>query len=618
MAHQRIWKAATLLAALALFVGGISQLAHAGPPSPERDRTRGVIVLPGAQTAALGPVKRGDRPALAGQRVSVEQADPALGLLVSSQALGDAELASTLASAGLAAEVNQIRAILPVTPTAELFNRPQDMAPADRGDTPDFWHVQRIGADIVHAAGQKGDPASIVGVVDTGVYTAHPRLDGVVLPGMNFLDGTGDVTDDVGHGTHVSGIVHSICPKCGILPVKVLTYNGGDDYTIARGILYAQQAGARVVQISLGGAAPSATMCRAITTVEQRGALVVIAAGNNAGSDIVSIGYPAACSPDSLVVSATDKYDTSSWFSNYGPIVDLAAPGEAIWSTVPLSYYPDDVLPASGTSMAAPMVSGAAALLWVANPGWTAQQIRDRLMSTARDISTLPGVDDAYGPRVDVAQAFGLRSRPIVAGMFAGQSWVPKGGTDQSRTIHVQAHVRGEALSSVSLVALIGDQTNQAAMAPAGGDLYEGDYLVPANAGPLRDIWLRVVAKNSAGETSGRAEVIVQDGGPIAPPRIEVLSRYLYVGQPIKYRVQWDGTWDNFDFYCNSYEKPRYAVARGQDITCSYGAPGTYGVGALIFAGDYMKTSAIEYVQITYPRPLLVPLIRRSETSKRK
>jgi subtilisin family serine protease len=606
-------KHAAKILGLLLLIAGSLGAAQARRPEPRAHdaSSRGVIILPGAQASALAQLQAGDTPVLAGTRVKIEMTDPEVGLLVSSAALSDVDLAQALSGAGIAAEVNHPRHILPITPTAELFSTPLATRPEDLPNKPDFWHVEQVGADLVHHSGITGTAALIVGVIDTGVYTNHPMIGNVLLPGYDFVNDDPEADDDVGHGTHVAGIVHSICPRCSILPVKVLDYYGGDDYTIARGIRYARQRGARIIQISLGGPAPSTTMCQAVRAVEAQGAQVVIAAGNSAGSDTAAIGYPALCSPASLVVSATDRYDIPAWFSNYGPAIDLAAPGLAVWSTIPPSEDDEDgLIPASGTSMAAPQVSGGAALLWSQHMNWTAAQIRDRLIVTARNISVLPGIDDGYGPRLDVAQAFGLRSRPIVVGMTVDKPWVPREGSDQARTVQVRAHVRGDAITAVRLAVTINGATQQYSMTLQSGDIYGLNYLVPKNTAHRREILLQVVAANSAGPTYGGPEIVAQDGGPIPPATIRIVNGAARRGKPVEFMVEWFGSWNNFDFDCGDYSPTQYYNPRGQTVTCTYQLEGAYQVRAALYNQNTFKGYADLQIVVRPPYEVFLPQVR--------
>jgi subtilisin family serine protease len=452
----------------------------------------------------------------------------------------------------------------------------------------------------------------IVGVIDTGVDSTHPLLKDVLLPGKNFVVSEGDSNDGVGHGTHVAGIVHSICPKCSILPVKVLDYYGGDDYTIARGILYAGQQGAKVIQISLGGPAPSGTMCRAIKSVTSAGAQVVIAAGNSASADDWAIGYPGLCDPDSLLVSATNRYNVPSWFSNFGSAVDIAAPGEQVWSTVPTFLDPSGLYPASGTSMAAPMVSGAAALLWAANPGWTAAQIRDRLTSTARDISTLPGVDDVYGARLDVAQAFGLTARPLVVGVEVDKPWLPQVGTAGERTIRISALVRGSAVSTARVAVAIGNApADRRPMVKGSGDVYSLDYVVPGNGALQRDIIVTIEGTNGAGATAGLPEVVVQAGKTLAPPQIKMLTSTPYRLMPVWFTVEWEGVWNTYDFNCGNGFGTQFYIPKGAQIMCLYDTVGTYNASAALWQDYTQKVSTTMAIEVQAQPVIFLPVISK-------
>ena len=223
--------------------------------------------------------------------------------------------------------------------------------------------------DLGHGAGDV-----VIAVVDTGVSPVAD-LDDRLLPGHNFVqddDATfdsepapdpGDTRDTsaVGHGTLVAGIaaamtnngvgIAGVAWDAHVLPVKVLNYYGnGDDFLIGKGIVWAADHGADIINLSLGGAAESGGLCEAVEYATSKGALVVAAAGN--GEDRAAM-YPAAC-PGAVAVTATDANGDFTYFSNYGRWVDLAAPGVQITSTRNDGGY----LAEDGTSFAAPIVSG--------------------------------------------------------------------------------------------------------------------------------------------------------------------------------------------------------------------------------------------------------------------
>ncbi len=242
-----------------------------------------------------------------------------------------------------------------------------------------------------------------VAVVDSGVRATHQDLAGAVLHGTDFVSAGGDgMSDPNGHGTHVAGIIAARsngvgglggAPSVRILPVRVLDASGsGYTSDVASGIIYAADHGARVVNLSLGGPTASPSLEQAMQYANSKGAVVVAAAGNDAESGNAPL-YPAAY-PEAIAVAAVDSSLARASFSQYGAYVDLAAPGVNIlssWSSSDASYAY-----ASGTSMAAPFVSAAAALVYAHEPKFHAGDVTRRLEATATDLGT-PGWDAYYG-----------------------------------------------------------------------------------------------------------------------------------------------------------------------------------------------------------------------------
>src|SRR6266446_4720453 len=160
--------------------------------------------------------------------------------------------------------------------------------------------------------------------------------------------------------------------------------------TIAQGIEYAVDHGARIINLSLGGDWPSSTLQDAINFAWSNNVVVVAAAGNSGGT---APQYPAAC--DHVVaVSATEQDDSRASFSTYGNFVTLAAPGTAIWTTQRDLSNPYGAW--SGTSFACPIAAGVAALVASANPSLSNTQIVDVLKQTADDLGS-PGYDTSFG-----------------------------------------------------------------------------------------------------------------------------------------------------------------------------------------------------------------------------
>jgi len=231
------------------------------------------------------------------------------------------------------------------------------------------------------------------------------------------------VRDDNGHGTHVTGIaaadtgngigIASVSWGALAMTVKVLDEYGEGYYSdVALGIRYATDNGARIINLSFGGAQPSQLLQEAVDYAHQRGVLVIASAGNDGGA----VYYPAACN-HVMTVASTDRNDQRSSFSNVGPQVDIAAPGESILSTWP---WLDGYFYKRGTSMAAPHVAGAAALLWSLRPDYGAAEIQQRLLSQSDDVNAAqhPGPDQYLGwGRLNVYQA--------LAGLPQGPTFTP-------------------------------------------------------------------------------------------------------------------------------------------------------------------------------------------------
>ncbi len=277
------------------------------------------------------------------------------------------------------------------------------------------WGLARIGVaeawDVT-----RGDSSLIVAVLDTGIDTNHPDLQGQFVGGWDFVGKDSVPQDDNGHGTHVSGLVAAaadngrgisgVAPGARVMPIKVVTATGiGSHLQIAQGIEYAVHNGARILNLSLGGSEPSETLRRAVAYAWDSGALVVAAAGNENSSAPV---YPAAW-PNVIGVGATNVDDTRAPFSNFGGYVAISAPGVAILSTTMGGSY--EAWP--GTSMATPLVSGVAALLWSRYPNLTNAEVRALLLETTDHIGSASydggGWNAEYGHGlVNAARAVGL------------------------------------------------------------------------------------------------------------------------------------------------------------------------------------------------------------------
>ncbi len=299
------------------------------------------------------------------------------------------------------------------------------------------WWLPQIGAPAAWDT-STGSASVIVAVVDTGADLSHPDLSGNLWTnpsdgthGYNFITpGSPPQDDDTeGHGTHVSGIigargnngrqVSGVNWNVKILPVKVFDSTGyTDDPTIVQGLDYILTLKANGVNIrasndSWGGPDTSQVLQDAFGRLDAAGILSFVAAGNgdanNVGYSIDNrLDYPSSYSYPTIVsVGATDENDLRASFSNYGAkTVDIFAPGTDILSLAPTgnASHPDGTQYLDGTSMATPVVTGAAALLWSLNSSLTAAQMKALLLNSVYKPSSLRGLCVSSG-RVDLANA---------------------------------------------------------------------------------------------------------------------------------------------------------------------------------------------------------------------
>lgn len=297
--------------------------------------------------------------------------------------------------------------------------------------------VAQIGGPAAHARGLDGRGVRVA-VVDSGMDTSHPDLANKVVAQRNFTDeqGTGD---RVGHGTHVASIVAGsgaasdgrfagVAPGAELINAKALQLviqdpgipvGSGRESWIIAGMQWAVDQGADIVNMSLGNSSPDGNdpLSRAVNELtEQSGALFVVSAGNTgSGGQHYTVGSPAAAD-SALAVGSVDRDEAISFFSSLGPRLvdgavkpDITAPGDNIVAAraaggrvgLPVD---ENYTRMSGTSMAAPHVAGAAALLLQQHPTWTWSQLRAGLVSTAA-FKPDNTVFEQGGGRVDVDRA---------------------------------------------------------------------------------------------------------------------------------------------------------------------------------------------------------------------
>lgn len=272
----------------------------------------------------------------------------------------------------------------------------QEYIPRDPGFSNQWFH-QNINTPAAWEQ-TKGSSNVTVAVIDGSVDTSHPDLKNRIVAPYDIARHTPSLNYPDEHGTHVAGIIAAgidngiggagVAPLVNIMPINVFIGEYGDTSDVIAGIDYAINHHAQIINMSLGDYQYSYLLDRAIQNAYRNGIIIVSAAGNDG---IRNPSYPAAY--DNVIsVSSVGVNNIFSDFSNYGSTIDIAAPGELIYSTIPGGTF--DYM--SGTSMASSVVAGVAALVLSRNPDLTVKQVVDSLLYSADDLGPL-GKDIYYG-----------------------------------------------------------------------------------------------------------------------------------------------------------------------------------------------------------------------------
>ncbi|RIE03555.1 S8 family peptidase [Cohnella faecalis] len=267
------------------------------------------------------------------------------------------------------------------------------------------WGIHSIGADLSNSKNIAGKNTKIA-ILDTGI-SAHPDLK--VVGGISFVPSVASYLDDNGHGTHVAGIVAAkdnrigvlgAAPEADIYSVKVLDKDGAGTYgQVIQGIEWAIQNKMDVISMSFGGDPYSEALHMAVKAATDNGIVVVAAAGNGGYGEETET-YPARFE-ETISVGAVTKSHRLASFSSMGSEIDLVAPGQEIVST----SKDGDYVVMSGTSMAAPHVTGAVAALLSKNKKMSVEQLKKTLYSSATPL----GSANQYGHGlVNLAKALGI------------------------------------------------------------------------------------------------------------------------------------------------------------------------------------------------------------------
>lgn len=277
----------------------------------------------------------------------------------------------------------------------------------DEMETAGFWleskgnHRSEDDSDLIHVddmndylAKQKLNDV-IVGVIDTGVCSTHPDLQGrVICADVNFSDSEQENSeDDQGHGTHVSGIIaDNTLDNVKVLAVKALSADGkGSDYQIYCAMMYAVEQGAKVLNLSLGRYGKSDLLTQTVLDLCQRNISVVCAAGNNSwfARDFTPAGIP-----ECITVTAINSLDRRKpGFANWDWPIDTVAPGVDVYSTYIFNEEYDGYRYASGTSMASPFVAAAVIMMYSYDNSYTSEYVHERVRESYLDKYTYFGYD---------------------------------------------------------------------------------------------------------------------------------------------------------------------------------------------------------------------------------
>lgn len=382
------------------------------------------------------------------------------------------------------------------------------------------WHLDAIDARAAWEL-TRGDVGIVVAVLDTGIDADHPDLAGQIVEGADTLVGGAGWEDRHGHGTAVAGIIaaaanadglSSLAPDCRLLAVRVADESGAStSWSIAAGIGLAVNRGAKVINVSLAPMHHDEIVLRQAELARLRGALVVFAAGNE-GERVTGGGSDGAIFVSGLT-DAGERAPTSS----FGDFIDLGAPGVAIYtSTVGGGYGAW-----TGTSFAAPIVSGVAALVWSERPELRPATVKGILLATADDVAE-PGDDEASG----AGQVNALGAVELARGIVEQADTTPP-------TVKItQPGVAGSAGGVFNVTATVTDDGDVSDVTLAiDGVPYAQDTLAPysfvvdSSRFSVGEHNIAVIATDFAGNT-GQAAIRVRLTGQadIDPPEVSIIS----------------------------------------------------------------------------------------------
>lgn len=307
-------------------------------------------------------------------------------------------------------------------------------APVDTQALKEQWAIAKVNAERAWQLGGRGSRNVVVAVIDTGVDYRHKALAPNMIAGYDFIRNNNDPMDitssrNPGHGTHCAGIVGAtglidggivgLSPEVSMMPLRFLDQNGSGDLNNGiRAIDYAIEHKVDVISASWGATisrAQAKPLIEAIERAERAGIVFVVAAANDSRNNDKTEVFPANANlSNTISVASSNSSDAKSSFSNFGQkMVHVAAPGEAIMSTLPSDKYSN----LSGTSMATPLVAGLVALIKAHDKNLTPAELRSLIMSTGAKVN----IEVACNCRVDAAQTIEtVLSKKMFVHPFAG------------------------------------------------------------------------------------------------------------------------------------------------------------------------------------------------------
>ena len=260
------------------------------------------------------------------------------------------------------------------------------------------WPLEKINVPAAWSQ-SVGDQDVVIAILDTGIDSDHTDKPAHILKGYDFIDNDNSPQDEHGHGTFISGVIAAnsnnslgiagVCQNCSIMPIRVMDKDGLGTYKdLVKGIKYAVDNGADIINMSLGSYRYSQSLLDAVNYAHQKGALLIAPSGNGGGNSLM---YPAKY-PNVIGVGATDSSDAIWPGSNFGDSLDISAPGANVYSLGLKSSYKYQ----SGTSIAAAHVAGVAGLLLSQNPALSNNEIAQAIYQNAVDLGEV-GRDKYYG-----------------------------------------------------------------------------------------------------------------------------------------------------------------------------------------------------------------------------